>query len=744
MGRAPNPGGPQRVTAHVVPRAKPYPDSPEHEEEEKTTIESQWEDEASTTVEEGDVAEKIRQLGGAPRRNQTGVTNTSANALDEPTVDDQHAQLSAITPVRDVARLVITQGNDAGQEVEIRPGKTYTIGRAIDNDVVLTDIAVSRKHFDLRFEDGAWVIVDRGSGNGTVVNGNLEDNPFMLANGDVIEIGNTIFRFDQPNAAARPRETMDVEADDEELSTVAGKPLRHDIMEEPKPALRPQRPKTLPPPTPLRPANASQPPPLGFPPPGPALPQPALPMPQMANRPPLGSSPTMLGDQVGMPMPSMPLPGLPPSNHPPPAMAPANLPGMMPTTIPGQVSPGPRPMYSYPQATEIPPHSVHAQMLLIQTQNRRGDGSTMLVPPTPYDGLPAPPPSYSQPLTKRAKLVLGGIGLAVFAAVATIAIVKSDSAKATPSAGSPLAEDGKKKTEAKVAAKTAPSEPPKVEKVEKTEKTEPPKVTKVEPEKTAAMAEPPKVEEVEPPVEKREPAKVEPPKVEKREPPKKVVKTEPVKRTRRDVRRDPPAPPKRTAVVETPSGGGGANVAAAKVRADNLYRGRKFSEASNVLTSAARTANDDEAKELRRMADTYARLGRTYSQGTAPATQPTDAFEALRQAAEYDNNAGNAFDSEIKTKLAQVAPKAAVKYMAAKKYQAARRAVTVAQQFGASETVKLVVQKLESVAGELYSEAQREWSSDRNSARDKLDMIKSIVDKKSTWYQKAQKLAAGG
>ena len=37
-----------------------------------------------------------------------------------------------------------------------------------------------------------------------VVNGNLEDNPFMLANGDVIEIGNTAFRFDHAERAGAP------------------------------------------------------------------------------------------------------------------------------------------------------------------------------------------------------------------------------------------------------------------------------------------------------------------------------------------------------------------------------------------------------------------------------------------------------------------------------------------------------------------------------------------------------------
>src|SRR5438874_10941477 len=88
MGRAPNPGGPQRVSAHVVPKAKPYP----AEEEEKTTTESQWEDEASTTVEQGDVAEKLRGLGlDPPRRTITNITNTGSSLLDsESTVDDQH------------------------------------------------------------------------------------------------------------------------------------------------------------------------------------------------------------------------------------------------------------------------------------------------------------------------------------------------------------------------------------------------------------------------------------------------------------------------------------------------------------------------------------------------------------------------------------------------------------------------------------------------------------------------------
>src|SRR5512141_2096301 len=139
MGRAPNSGGPQRVSAHVVPKAKPFSD-----DDEKTTIEeseSQWGDEASTTVEQQEVAREL--AADAPRRQQiiTKVMkrNTSASALDESTVDDQH---NPMLPAPAAARLVVTAGNDAGLEQAIDAGKAYTIGRGLDNDIVLADIAV--------------------------------------------------------------------------------------------------------------------------------------------------------------------------------------------------------------------------------------------------------------------------------------------------------------------------------------------------------------------------------------------------------------------------------------------------------------------------------------------------------------------------------------------------------------------------------------------------------------------------
>jgi len=772
-----------------VPKAKPFSDG---DEDERTTIESQWEEEASTTVEQGDVADKIKSLGGE-RRGNTNVTHTGA--MDEPTVDDQHAPvLSAITPLRadQNARLSITQGNDTGQTFEIRPGKTYTIGRAIDNDVVLTDIAVSRKHFDLRHEDGAWVIVDHGSGNGTVVNGNVEDNPFMLANGDTIEIGNTVFRFEQEKGPVRPQQrTMDLPEEEEELSTVAGKPLRPEIIEvEPAPTpvvTRPQRPKTLPPPMPMRSVGASQPPPIALPPQ--PLPASTLPLPQMANRPPMGNPgmPTMLGDPHGRP-----LPGMPPQQN------------GMPTTLPGQPVP-PRPSYPYPQATEIPPHSVHAQMLLVQSQNRRGDASTAHVPPMSYDPMFAsiaqPQQRYTQPqLSARAKYIIAGAGLALLAAIATIGIVKSSSAKPkpTPSTTSGSAsQPPKKKAGMTVEAikPDAPKKGPMVEAIntkaiakaeapkqepwkpdaanQEPAKVEPPKQEppKQEPPKQEtkkqepAKVEPPKQEpaKVEPPkqdTKKQEPAKAEPPKQDtkkqepakveppKQEPPKQEAKQEPKKQETKqepkkiEARTEPkkrepkvstPAPKKVAAAVDT---------SGAKAKADDLYRRKKFNDASSVLVAAAKSADDDEAKELNTTAEYYSKLGKALNQGTAPATEPVVAFENLRKASNYDKNVGSFFEQDISTRLAQVAPKAAYSYLAKKMYQQARTAVLEAERYGNSDGVSIVRVKLESVARDLYDQAKSDGFESNNS-KDKLKQIKLIVDSKSPWYQKAQKALGG-
>ena len=75
-------------------------------------------------------------------------------------------------------------------------------GRGDDNDIVLADFSASRNHAEVRKEAGGYVLYDRGSSNGTLVNGApVSTRP--LQSGDQIMIGDELFRF-EASADLRP------------------------------------------------------------------------------------------------------------------------------------------------------------------------------------------------------------------------------------------------------------------------------------------------------------------------------------------------------------------------------------------------------------------------------------------------------------------------------------------------------------------------------------------------------------
>ena len=75
------------------------------------------------------------------------------------------------------------------------PSKVMRIGRTPDNDLVVSDLGVSRNHAELRKSPtGRYEIIDLGSHNGTFVNGSRIDR-VELGDSDIISIGHATFRF---------------------------------------------------------------------------------------------------------------------------------------------------------------------------------------------------------------------------------------------------------------------------------------------------------------------------------------------------------------------------------------------------------------------------------------------------------------------------------------------------------------------------------------------------------------------
>ena len=70
------------------------------------------------------------------------------------------------------------------------------VGRLPDNDLVLNDALISRKHCEFRREQGRWKLVDLSSLNGVFVN-NLRVTDTVLASGDVVQIGNFKMVFEE-------------------------------------------------------------------------------------------------------------------------------------------------------------------------------------------------------------------------------------------------------------------------------------------------------------------------------------------------------------------------------------------------------------------------------------------------------------------------------------------------------------------------------------------------------------------
>ncbi|WP_167193080.1 FHA domain-containing protein FhaB/FipA [Brevibacterium pigmentatum] len=84
----------------------------------------------------------------------------------------------------------ITDGPLAGQTLMLS-GAPVTFGRAPDNTIIINDDFASSHHARISAKNGAWMLEDLGSTNGTIVDGSRMTGPIQLAIGTRITIGHT-------------------------------------------------------------------------------------------------------------------------------------------------------------------------------------------------------------------------------------------------------------------------------------------------------------------------------------------------------------------------------------------------------------------------------------------------------------------------------------------------------------------------------------------------------------------------
>ncbi len=88
-----------------------------------------------------------------------------------------------------------------------------TIGRGVENDIVVVSKRVSREHARIRREGRKLFLEDLDSTNGTFLNDQRVRSPEVLRDGDRILIGDVTFQFHDPDTTTRESRLPDLEVD---------------------------------------------------------------------------------------------------------------------------------------------------------------------------------------------------------------------------------------------------------------------------------------------------------------------------------------------------------------------------------------------------------------------------------------------------------------------------------------------------------------------------------------------------
>jgi transcriptional regulator with GAF, ATPase, and Fis domain len=93
------------------------------------------------------------------------------------------------------AYLIIQSGSRWTDILRLPADQPVFVGRSSDNQIVVRDERVSRKHAEISPTTGCWQVRDLGSRNGTQVDESTIDGPHPLSEGETIRVGNCRMTF---------------------------------------------------------------------------------------------------------------------------------------------------------------------------------------------------------------------------------------------------------------------------------------------------------------------------------------------------------------------------------------------------------------------------------------------------------------------------------------------------------------------------------------------------------------------
>ena len=112
-----------------------------------------------------------------------------------------------------------------GKQFPLMQSETI-VGRSVESQIFIDDKSVSRSHVRINVVGSEVVILDLGSSNKTIVNGNVLKamTPCKLKNNDQIKVGNVIFKFlERGNLEALANKELNEKAEKDGLTGIYSK-----------------------------------------------------------------------------------------------------------------------------------------------------------------------------------------------------------------------------------------------------------------------------------------------------------------------------------------------------------------------------------------------------------------------------------------------------------------------------------------------------------------------------------------